>query len=107
MNIKINLIMDSRWFWIILAILIIVLVYMLNYGNMNISLITVQQYQNCTVPDYLRYQPYWESTGIYTIQEHKECCYPTECYENIEDMPQDCDCIYPVACGTLEELGLG
>lgn len=70
-------------------------------------LIEVQQYQNCTVPDYLNYQPYWETTGTYTIQEHKECCYPTECYDNIEDIPQDCDCIYPVACGTLEELGLG
>lgn len=97
MNLKINLTMDNRWFSIMIAILIIVIIYMLNYGNMNLSLITVQQYQNCSVERYPTYFPYTNSITDYRGVKDSNCCYPSNCPQ-AEDNPENCDCIYPVYC---------
>ena len=45
-HLSLNLKMDNRWFGIVVGIIIIIIVYMLNYGDTNISLISY--YPNVT-----------------------------------------------------------
>lgn len=111
MKLNINLKMDAKWLTLFILILIIIALYFLNYGH---PIIQINQYANCTCQE--KYIPYWITYDTNKIPDDAEiknttiqikeskCCYPIECYENIEDIPKDCNCIYPVACGTLEEL---
>jgi len=53
---------------------------------------------------------YWSdnNSGFYnytTTYDLGRCCYPSNCYQ-AKDNPEDCTCIYPIMCGTLEELGI-
>lgn len=103
MKIHINMKMDSKWLTLFILILIIIALCFLNYGH---PIIEINHYANCscpkTYPDYMPYTTY--ITSINYNHSKSECCYPTECYENIEDIPKDCNCIYPVVCGTYKEL---
>ena len=90
MKLKIDLTMDRRWFWMIIAILIIIVIYMLNYGttDINLHLLTIQEYQNCSLPGYFGYPNYFSNYIItnhtfipdYTFMPDSmhQCCYPGE-----------------------------
>ena len=93
MELKINLKMDKRWFGIIIiAVLFIIIVYFLNYGTTNVSLITVNNLQNCSVQQQ-SYPSYFSNYN----SKIPDCCYPIECPQS-KNNPVNCSCFYPVYC---------
>lgn len=126
MNIKINLTMDSNVLMFSIVLIIIFSLVITTSSVDDTPLITVEKYNNTC--EKTEYPTYWiegeEYRVVYWIKGEQqsdrfwgvknvptkpyECCYPIECYEilNLEEYAK-CDCIYPIVCGTLEELGLG
>ena len=107
MEIKLNLKMEWKVF--VLIVIICLLVLFILYGGYQEPIIMV--YTNCTCPTSdLGYWDYEVESNDVSEQEPPflgtlRCCYPSECgipceYEN------NSNCIYPVMCGTLKELGL-
>jgi len=100
MNLKINLMMDRRWFMMIIAFLVVIIIYMLNYGTTNVSLIQVDQYPNCNCSCPNSFSPYYTMSYI---SLNRSCCYPLDCPE-AKNNPKDCKCTYVIECGTYKEL---
>jgi len=116
MKIKIDLKMDTKVFWlmIIIAILLIYFISLI----WNISLLEVHTYTNCSCPEhnYWNYNKLEPNEAIITHSLHwldnnpmgdliRRCCYPLDCPQ-AKDNPEDCKCTYMVMCGTAEELGI-